>query len=88
MFVEACFRSRNINNSEEIIKLFIPFIPIVLELPQTDLGNVAADKLSELYANRSNLAEVKNIVNAIWQEYRDTFVKNSVISSKIFERGE
>jgi hypothetical protein len=79
MFVKAVQKSRALLDAkaDSIRNLFLP---IVFELPYSDLGRAIASKLRELNDAKDDAAATRQIFEKLWQRYRFLFLSNQVIS--------
>ncbi len=79
MFVKAVQASRALLDAkaDSIRNLFLP---IVFELPHSDLGRVIASKLRELNDAKDDVAATRQIFEKLWERYRALFLSNQAIS--------
>jgi hypothetical protein len=76
MFVAAYQKARVLNDAKSIRNLFLP---IVLELPHSDLGKVISLKLRDLSLVRDDAIDTRTIFEELWQRYESLLLSNQAL---------
>ncbi|MCG8604296.1 hypothetical protein MJD09_04760, partial [bacterium] len=76
MFVSAYQQAQSLNEAKAIRDLFLP---IVLELPQSDLGKVISMKLHDLSVYRDDVSRTRGVFEDLWLRYESRLLSNQTL---------
>jgi|GEM_PF-4738517 len=79
MLIRAREQAQQVRDAESLRKLYLP---IVFELPHTDIGKVLIRQLETLSANRNDYQATRQVFDTLWERYRELFLENKAISAE------